>query len=249
MIVQNQIGSGGPKIPEGTFVIVQIYTNAPSAVSSSFIVPQTGTYRITTIGAGGNGSGVGKYQENNVGKTESVQTGRSGASGGVAIKTLQLIAGDSYPITVNTSLSSFGKLLSATAGGNSVISSNYPVEAVLGTAGTGTGGDNNYSGQNGQWNGQYLSAYNSDIGEFNYAAGTPPTGFSAEVIQACPFVSSGTTYTSAGFLAFGNGGGGGNAVLLYGVGSSSWDAYSVSNVLTRGPGAVIIELLLEGVNT
>lgn len=242
----------GTKLPAGTTAIVKIFapSNDTGSVSTTWIVPESGDYRITVIGKGGNGSDIARYQESNVGKTESAESGRSGGSGGLAIKTLSLVKGQSIPVTVNSAISSFGSYLSATAGGNSV-ASDYPASATLGVGGTASGGDQNFNGQSGTWNGNYGSSYNSSgYYSLQFCQGTPPRGMNSQALAASPFASDGKIWTSSGMRAYGLGGKGNDVFGFY---NSDWYWYSIDEVkVTSGnspavqtngsSGAVIVEL-------
>ena len=98
---------GGQKLPAGTMDVLAILTQ-----NGTFIVPQTGIYKITAIGHGGLG-GFGAW-----GRDSYTLTGGGGAAGGIATVTKDLKKGESYTITVNDSQSSFGNLVTAIAGGN-----------------------------------------------------------------------------------------------------------------------------------
>ena len=95
--------------------------------STTYKPEKTGTYMIICVGEGGDG----KFVVSNM-------RGLGGSAGGVAIKTMRLLSTTSYNVTVEGT-SSFGTILSATAGGNSG-----------GDGGTGTGGDTNYTGEIGE---------------------------------------------------------------------------------------------------
>lgn len=99
--------AGGQKLPAGTMDVLAILTQ-----NGTFIVPQTGIYKITAIGHGGFG-GFGAW-----GRDSYTLTGGGGAAGGIATVTKDLKKGESYTITVNDSQSSFGNLVTAIAGGN-----------------------------------------------------------------------------------------------------------------------------------
>lgn len=226
MIVQNQIGGGGPKIPEGTFVIVKGYTNAGGNVSASFNVPLTGTYRITTIASGGAGSmGDGNYDV----------TGAGGGSGGWACSIIALTKGSTVPVTCNASISSFGSYLSATSGATAN-------GTIGGNGGTASGGNvNNNSGIKGN-NGK------SDVATKG-GNGAPIRNPSSSEFLTDTYGEAGSgssiRYMTGAypqslnlFAPFGAGGGGGASYFGDEGGEGS-----------GGPGAVIIELLLEGVNT
>lgn len=233
MIVQNQTGGGGPKIPEGTLVIVAIYTNAQSNVSTNFIVPQTGTYKITVIGAGGNGDGA--YDAD---RLRDNYSGAGGGSGGWGTKILQLLKNDSVPVTCNTTISSFGAYVSAQSGKNASSETGGAGGAVSGAdvSNPGTKGSDGTSGQSSGYggNGANVSAPSgSPFLTSAYGKGGSSNGYSSSY----RYLSAYDPISSGPFNAFGAGGGGGALSISYeGEGSDG------------GPGAVIIELLLKGGN-
>ncbi len=98
--VNFKAAGSGTKLPAETTAIVASYI-----ANGTFLVPETGRYRITTVGKGGDG-----------GRGYEDSGGGGGASGGWSCSELDLTKGQSYPITVTASNSSFGSLLSATAG-------------------------------------------------------------------------------------------------------------------------------------
>lgn len=102
--------------------------------STTFVAPVTGKYSVTVIGAGaGAATPVGNVLN-------------GGPGGGCAVKTIDLIAGQSVPVTIGVGgrtgeaggTSSFGTFCSATGGG---LQTNLP--------GNGVGGDQNFKGGNG----------------------------------------------------------------------------------------------------
>ena len=227
MIVQNQTGSGGPKIPEGTFVIVKAYTNASGNVSSQFSAPVSGKYRVTVVGRGGNGA--------NQEKGDGISYG-GGGSGGWACSILELKEKESFNITCNNSVSSFGNNLSATAGGTA--------------SGVNAGGGGRASGGN-------LFNYSGLRGVDGHSGGVEVGGNGAKLSEPQNSVFLTDTYGEGGgiswdlsdargqypksksvFAPFGAGGGGGSKYYADGVGGPG----------QGGPSAVIIELLLKGVN-
>lgn len=118
--------AGGKKLPAGTMAIVQVFTE-----NGTFVVPKTGKYKITAIGHGGSG-GVSDYGYNSgVSKTIAAIAG-SGAAGGAGELIKELNVGENYPVTIDTAQTSFGSLISATAGGDG-----SDANAISGVAGTG----------------------------------------------------------------------------------------------------------------
>lgn len=231
--MQNQIGGEGPKIPEGTLVIVAIYTNAQSNVSTNFTVPQTGAYKITVIGAGGNGEDA--YDADSLRDNYS---GAGGGSGGWGTKILQLKKDDSVPVTCNASVSSFGSYVSAQAGkpGDYGIGGKGGTVSGADVSNPGTKGSDGTSGQSSGYggNGANVSAPSgSPFLTSAYGKGGSSNGYSSSY----RFLSAYDPISSGPFNAFGAGGGGGALSISYeGEGSDG------------GPGAVIIELLLKGGN-
>ena len=127
--------AGGQKLPAGTTAIVKLFTK-----NGTFTVPQTGNYKLTAIGKGGDGGKV--YCT----IASGWRSGGGGGAGGVAVKTVKLSKGASYAVTVSRAVSSFGSLVSATAGGNGGYVEEYAdSNGAGGAGGTGTGGDKNYT--------------------------------------------------------------------------------------------------------
>lgn len=234
--MQNQIGDGGPKIPEGTFVIVKMFTPTSNSqsVSEQFTVPQSGKYRVTVIGKGGRGGdGKERYQ--------GTSGGAGGGSGGWASSLLDLTENDTYQITVNSSVSSFGSLLTASSGTDAE-------DTTPGTGGTSSGGNlYNNKGLSGKTassiriggNGAAVRNPNQSLfltsavgqgGDYDYS-------WTGEKCQGEAAVSQGP------FAPFGAGGGGGGG---HHEDLESAPSYAGGD---GSKGAVIIELLLEGVNT
>ena len=127
--------AGGQKLPAGTTAIVKLFTK-----NGTFTVPQTGNYKLTAIGKGGDGGKV--YCTT----ASGWRSGGGGGAGGAAVKTVKLLKGASYAVTVSSAVSSFGSLVSATAGGNGGYVEEYAdSNGAGGAGGTGTGGDKNYT--------------------------------------------------------------------------------------------------------
>ena len=127
--------AGGQKLPAGTTAIVKLFTK-----NGTFTVPQTGNYKLTAIGKGGDG---GKAYCTTA---SGWRSGGGGGAGGAAVKTVKLSKGASYAVTVSSAVSSFGSLVSATAGGNGGYVKEYAdSNGAGGAGGTGTGGDKNYT--------------------------------------------------------------------------------------------------------
>lgn len=239
MIVQNQIGSGGPKIPEGTFVIYKIFFQTLSSdqsyqnFSGTFTVPISGTYRITVIGKGGSGG-----SPHDVGSTN--YSGAGGGAGGAAQSILSLSAGAEYEVTVNNNLSSFGSFMTSSCGEGPP----YPYEgSTPGAGGIASGGNVfNYAGNTGQpsltsTGNNFVGVMGGQWSESNAFLGVENLinrGQLSTNARGLPCFQA----TSDGFMPFGIGGGGaGFSAGLYAAGGLGQS------------GAVIIEFLLEGVNT
>lgn len=217
--------AGGVKLPAGTWVIVKGYTSGAGEVSETFTAPISGTYRITVVGAGGRGGR---------GDADDSVTGGGGGSGGWACSTLYLSKGGEEQITCNASVSSFGAHLSATGGGDGSLGTG-------GTKGTATGGNvrtvqgikgkdgvSDITGKGG--NGAAVASYslNSLLSD---AYGEGGRGSSSVFMTG--------KYPEAKNLFAPYGAGGGGGATNY----TNYGGYGKG-----GPGAVIIELLLKGVN-
>ena len=226
--------AGGQKLPAGTTAIVKTFT-----ANGTFTVPQTGKYRVTVFGKGGNGSD--SYATSSAFR----YNGTGGGAGGIAVSILSLAKGDAYPVTVTGSTSSFGSLLSAAAGKDGS-------DDTAGTGGAAAGG--NLLAENGE---------NGTAGDGAYPwGGGAGGGYSANAVSMSPFasdsggtggdsasVSSGSRepgktqkLTGYGLPAFGTGGGGG------GYESSGYNAFVYVRALAGAegmPGAVIVEAAIE----
>ncbi len=110
-----------------------IYKRFEFTDSTTFTVPQTGTYIVTCVGKGGDGGDAISSSSAPNG------CGGSGGSGGIAQSKLTLTKNASIAITVSNTISSFGSYLSAHAGGNGEYG--YQSTGAGGTAGTATGGN------------------------------------------------------------------------------------------------------------
>lgn len=141
---------------------------------------KTGIYMVICVGEGGDADVYG-------GGTRP----RTGSGGGVAIKTMRLLSTQSYNVTVSGT-SSFGTSLSATAGAN-----------LEGAAGTGSGGDYNYTGSVGQNIGE---TYNT-VPKAG-SVGVSLVGLTTFLQTSCVF-SDGTGFSlpyGSGLLGYGGGG-------------------------------------------
>ena len=148
-------GQAYTAIYDGTFWQLPPGSSGSASVSLTKIVEFTssGTYnvpagvtkaRVTVVGGGGNGAGVGGGQPDGM-------SGGGGGAGGVAIEIVDLSGVSSVSVTVGTSggTTSFGSFLSAT-GGAAGTSTNGPG----GVGGAGSGGDINITGNTGGGGGQ-----------------------------------------------------------------------------------------------
>ena len=143
--VNFKAAGSGAKLPAGTTAIVKFYVpeTDSGSLAETFIVPETGDYRVTVVGKGGNGGFSGTDSWNDVG-------GGGGGSGGWCRSVLKLQKGSSYPITVNASLSSFGSLLSASSGKEGESGTSDYGTGAGGLAGTASGGnEKNHNGKRG----------------------------------------------------------------------------------------------------
>lgn len=213
--------AGGQKLPAETLAIVKIFT-----ANDTFTVPQTGNYRITVIGPGGKG---GYAQSAN-------KSGFGGGAGGAAQIIQKLSRGESFPVTVNESNSSFGSLVSATAG-----KSGGKWDEAPGTGGTGSGGTS-YQGGSGKSKSSEIQTQGTDGGCY--------TSEQAAVMAALSETGGKggdqedgkipCTVSKAGFAPFGCGGGGGG--YQYSGTAGDWSGRRDGG--EGFGGAVIIELVL-----
>lgn len=229
--------AGGQKLPAGTSAIVKIFN-----ADGTFTVPQTGKYRVTVVGKGGNG-GDSTFDRNSWGENDG--SGGSGGSGGWASSELNLTKGASVAVTVGA-VSSFGSYLSAAAGADAASPdpSEIPAfpEYVGGAGGTATGGTlRNVSGISGS-NGT-ISDDRVHDGAAGKAVGSP--GYSAFLSAAFGKAGTGSSrdyrgyppIADTGYGAFGASGGGAACNTNYSGGSGLGGE--------GGPGAVIIEMVLD----
>lgn len=113
--------------------------------SKTWTAPKTGYYKIIVVG------GAGHNRKNNSASSPNVA---GGGAGGVAIKTMKIMAGTAYVITIDTTSSdnftatSFGTEIVANSGTAGTLSG-ANANPIAGVGGTATGGDYNYKGENG----------------------------------------------------------------------------------------------------
>ena len=208
--------AGGVKLPAGTFVIVKTYVSKDN-VSKKFVVPMDGTYRVTVVGKGGNGASSNTFDE-----------GNGGGGGAWARSLLKLNKSEAVQVTCNTSISSFGSYLSATAGKDGSGTTN---DKPVSSGGTAVGGnEQNNNGLNSSASGE--GGYPNNYGNSPFLSTAYRWAGSDE--------RDGRTPASTEFFnCFGLGGGGGGRTA-----PSDGATYGG----TGAPGTVIIELLLKGVN-
>ncbi len=217
--------AGGQKLPAETLAIVKIFT-----ANGTFTVPQTGNYKITVIGKGGDGSNA---VQNGI--DYEYYAGGGGGSGGAAELTAKLTKGESYPITVSKSTASFGSLVSATAGKNAS-------GRTGGTAGTASGGskltsENGESGGAAAWEDAVFSAGRGGSVTCRFVPDKVDNGGSANRVSSTDGKSTEGVPETNLFYPFGTGGGGGG----YRYGSSY---NSMGQGAAGCSGAVIVELVL-----
>ena len=212
--------AGGVKLPADVTALVGIFV-----ANQTWTVPQTGNYRITCVGKGGDGGRGGNYD------------GASGGGSGAWCRSLlSLTKGTEIQITVNTAQSSFGNYLTATAGKS-------------GSRGSGASGGTASGGNEINQKGAASSSADSKDGTSGAAIVNP--GGSPFLIGAPGRGGESSAYTGTHkgekpgisgdqkYSPFGNGGGGGARGIDSGGSSSGSPGGSTP------PGAVIIELILE----
>lgn len=114
-------------IREMTFQPVRVIT-----ATGTFKPEKTGTYKVICVGAGA----MSRKLSNKL---------TSGGGGGVAIKTLRLVSTTSYNVTVDET-ASFSNIMTATASSMALVESG---NIIISNGGTASGGDFNFSGENG----------------------------------------------------------------------------------------------------
>ena len=167
---------------------------------------ENGTYRVTCIGASSNGTAGGTGQnipnpdhDNSYGALIATYYGgaggNGGGSGGISRSVLNLKSTDQIHCTINSSISSFGDSLSATAG--------LGVTPGIGSGGNDFNIDGNTGGSGGK--GGYnkaLNGYPSDSNTTRPSSGSKGGGNGA---------SPGTVSIPESYIGEGGGGGGGGA--------------------------------------
>ena len=231
-----------------SYVMVQCYTQ-----NGTFVAPMTGKYRVTCIAKGGDGDNShyvpGSYALN----------GAGGGAGGAVSTVIDINKGNSYSVTVDNGVSSFGIVMTASAGQKGQFNANQGgtsstiAGGAAGTASTVGLTQTVYQGQpgslgeaanmgvaSGNWNNSYGGdggAYTS--GQSNFL---PTVGGKGGAYQVDGSYYP-TTYrdglppddiSSSGLAPFGAGGGG----AMYYSGNLNRGGHG-------GSGAVIIELMLD----
>ena len=209
--------AGGAKLPAETMDIVKIFTE-----NGTFVVPQTGNYKVTVIGKGGKGEAGGATYD-------SWKGGGGGGTGGAASSLLSLFKGEDVAVTADDSVSSFGSYLSATAGqGGSSGESGAKGIASGGNLYTAVGSNgSSASGNTGGKGGVYTAA---DAQQIPYLVSQ-----SVETTGSNTSAKFNINVSASGFASYGCGGNGGG-------GSSYSFRPSGADVM---PGAVIVELVLD----
>ncbi len=235
-----------------SYVMVQCYTQ-----NGTFVAPMTGKYRVTCIAKGGDGDNShyvpGSYALN----------GAGGGAGGAVSTVIDINKGNSYSVTVDNGVSSFGIVMTASAGQKGQFNANQGgTTATIAGGAAGTislnMGDNpvTYTGQagangeaanmgvpvgSGQWknsDGGDGGAYSAGQSKFLPTVGGKGGSYQADDDLVPLTYQNGLPpcqYSSSGLYPFGAGGGGG----MYR--SSGWTHRGGSG----GSGAVIIELVLD----
>ena len=234
-----------------SYVMVQCYTQ-----NGTFVAPMTGKYRVTCIAKGGDGDNA-HYSSG------YALNGAGGGAGGAASGIFSISKGHSYTVTVDNGVSSFGIVMTASAGQKGQFNANQGgTTATIAGGAAGTislnMGDNSvtYTGQagangeaanmgvpvgSGQWknsDGGDGGAYSAGQSKFLPTAGGKGGSYQADDDLVPLTYQNGLPpcqYSSSGLYPFGAGGGGG----MYR--SSGWTHRGGSG----GSGAVIIELVLD----
>ena len=132
-------GAGLP--PSIAYPIVAILTE-----STTWTVPESGTYQISCIGSGGAAVAWVESESSRI----NILVG--GGAGGIAESQLKISKGTAIPVTISDAVTSFGNYLSASAGQDGYIVQS--IQAVItsssGSGGNASGGNiGNYTGGNG----------------------------------------------------------------------------------------------------
>lgn len=234
-----------------SYVMVQCYTE-----NGQFTAPMTGTYRVTCIAKGGDGDDA-HYDA-----AGYALNGAGGGAGGAISAEIPIDKGNSYTVTVDNGVSSFGIVMTASAGQKGVFDKNQGgtsatiAGGAAGTASTVGYGSAPYEGQAGSrgeasnlgvpvgsWNnsdGGDGGAYLSGQDAFLPTAGGEGGSYEYQTVDmsVIPLTARDgmppSQCSPSGMYPFGAGGGGG----MY------MDSWSYKGAL-GGKGAVIVELVLD----
>ena len=233
-----------------SYVMVQCYTQ-----NGTFVAPMTGKYRVTCIGKGGDGDNShyvpGSYALN----------GAGGGAGGAVSTVIDINKGNSYSVTVDNGVSSFGIVMTASAGQKGQFNANQGgtsstiAGGAAGTASTVGLTQTVYQGQPGSLGeaanmgvpssaGNWSNSYGGDGGAYTLGQSKflPTVGGKGGDYQYNSSTVP-TTYrdglppddiSSSGLAPFGAGGGG----AMYYSGNLNRGGHG-------GSGAVIVELMLD----
>ena len=233
-----------------SYVMVQCYTQ-----NGTFVAPMTGKYRVTCIAKGGDGDNA-HYSSG------YALNGAGGGAGGAASGIFSISKGHSYTVTVDNGVSSFGIVMTASAGQNGQFNANQggtTATIVGGAAGTISlnMGDNpvTYTGQagangeaanmgvpvgSGQWKNSYGGnggAYTSGQSNFLPTVGGKGGDYQVDGSYYPTTYRDGLPpdgHSPSGLAPFGAGGGG----AMYYSGNLNRGGHG-------GSGAVIIDLVLD----
>lgn len=164
--------------------------------SQSFKPQKTGWYKVIVVGAGGASDSVSEATA-------------SGGAGGVAIKTLKLNLGETYEIEVTKFRSRFNSIVAFSGGDGKAKSSG----GAGGTGGTASGGDYNYTGNDGVSN------------AYSYSSAASVGVYIPELMKKNSYMTSSGYFIDSGY-----------GVLGYGA---SGKRYKEAEMQSQ-PGAVII---------
>ena len=231
-----------------SYVMVQCYTQ-----NGTFVAPMTGKYRVTCIGKGGDGDNShyvpGSYALN----------GAGGGAGGAVSTVIDINKGNSYSVTVDNGVSSFGIVMTASAGQKGQFNANQGgtsstiAGGAAGTASTVGLTQTVYQGQpgslgeaanmgvaSGNWNNSYGGdggAYTSGQSNFLPTVGGKGGDYQVDGSYYPTTYRDGLPpdgHSPSGIAPFGAGGGG----AMYYSGNLNRGGHG-------GSGAVIIELMLD----
>jgi hypothetical protein len=208
--INTNVGKVSTQIRDSRFLPLRIITS-----TGTYTPEKTGTYKVICVGAGGNGD---------YGDASNTIGGGSGGGGGVAIKTLRLVRGTNYSVTVSYTASftyNASTIITATSGGRGDYDEG-------GSGGTASGGDSNYPGTNGS---------NTRTANVAPMPGSVGVHISELSMTPAPHVVGNIQYHFGGSLI--NYGGGGTGSGYY-VSTSSKGGFA-----TDGKPAAIIVIPLE----